>query len=65
MDQIVVGVSNLLFILAGCFVGVKLGLLALRTRQLPEATFAVRMLSTSMLGIPLMMAARVPGLVSW
>jgi len=59
-----VAVSNILFIITGIFVGGKLALLALRTHKLPETAFAVRMLCTSALGLPLMIAARIPGLVS-
>ena len=58
--QFLVITSTLLSIILGTLTGLKLAFVAMNTRKLPEAAFAVRMLAMGALAYPMMIIARAP-----
>lgn len=62
--QILSGVATLAFVLVGATVGIRLLLLAHRTRQLPECSVGVALLLIGGIGYPLAILAGTPGAVA-
>lgn len=62
--QVLNGLATLAFVIVGAAVGLRLLLLARRTRQIPELAVGTALLLIGGLGYPLAIAAGAPGLVA-